>query len=669
MNGEHPHSGRDLPLPGNGNGHGNSGQAGSPGYMSEDRQPHIPAINSGGPRPPTPAGAMPQMMTNDRMQGPPPLAPSSGPGHARPSRGRPPSPGSEGPGPYPRPGSPSMPHPSNGGHNNHDSPYPYGHGPPPPHNVMHGGPPQGYERQDQGAGRPKQEQPPLYQHQRQRSGDLSRPGLMEEGHGGPHPQRHHHSDPHAHAPSPPRDDRRAMSGPGSGPSGPGAGYNPGSQPPHLNPDDRWVPSSGPPQRHPSEDRGRDGGSRPPSSADRGQGLHPNAMPDSYQARNERVQPSPHTMDHDRRDQRPSEHHSPSFSRPGSEQGMRDMRSQGNSYDEQQQQQQQQQGQGHNQGRSRDFDAAGGFPEQGRGQSNWSTQDNREGGYKTEEQDQDEIAASLVSLSGKPPSRAGGHGGQDDDYEMREAEQPVKEEPRHAQRGDENPMRHVHEQHGQRPLHEDPPSYDTREQHPSSRPGSMSRQYQEQQSSEQQQRHGSVEQETNEEPPVRPGSPQHGFAAGSGDQGRAPSMPREAELHSGPAVGSSEAPPRGAEPSTAHEEFAETGAGAGADSLAGSGLRPGSGLEEPKGAEPVSSYNGSVEENGNNGSTQALAGSEAGTTGAATGEKGPGGAEEPKRMPAEDEDTEMEEGEVREDEDEVMSSGAVLTAHKERDDGK
>lgn len=697
MNGEHPHSGRDLPLPGNGNGHGNTGQAtGSPGYMSEERQPHIPALNSGGPRPPTPAGAMPQMMPGDRMQGPSQLTPSSGPGHARSSRGRPQSPAPEGPGAYARPGSPSVPHPSNGGHS-HDSPYPqqhpYGHGPPPPHNIMHGGPPpQGYERQDQGV-RTKQEQPPLYQHHRQRSGDLSRSGLMEDGHGAPHPQRHHHSDPHAHAPSPPRDDRRP---PLSG-SGPGYSHQ-SQQPPHHSPEDRWAPSSGPPGRHMSDDQNRDGGSRPPSSADR-QGLHHNSsMADSYQGRNDRAQPSPHSIDPERRDQRPPEHHNPSFSRPGSQQGMREIRNQGSSYEDQQQQGQSQ-GQGQNQVRGRDFDSSAAFPEQGRGPSNWSAQDSRAGGYKTEDQDQDEIAASLVSLSGKaPPGRASGHSAQDDDYEMREPEQPTLEESRNSLRDDENRARHVHEQSQQQQalLHEDQSPYDAREQHPTSRPGSLSRQHHEQSSEQQRVEHGSTEIETNEDPSVRASSPKHGFVVASGDQGRAPplSSPRDTESHSAAVNPSGEAP-RAVESSTVtHEEFAETSLGA--DSSTGSGLRSGSGSEEAKDSGAVSNYSaGSVDGisngiQGNNNSTSSIqtpvgAASESGGvlsnsgTGTGTGESSAGatGSEEmSKRMSlavAEDEDTEMEEGEVREDEDEVMSSGAVPTVAQSkeplpRDDG-
>ncbi|KAI8602158.1 hypothetical protein EDD21DRAFT_85718 [Dissophora ornata] len=658
MNGEHPHPGRDLPLPGNGNGHVNTGPAsGSPGYMSEERQPHIPGINSGGPRPPTPAGAMPQMMSGDRMQGPPQMPPSSGPGHNRPSRGRAQSPAPEGPGPYARSGSPGMTHTSNGhGQDPHYPPqHPYGHGPPPSHTMMHGGHPQAYEAQDQGT-RTKQEQPPQYQHHRQRSGDLSRPGPMDESHGAPHPQRHHLSDPHAHAPSPPRDDRRVA------PTG--SGYSQQSQPGQHNTDERWAPASGPHGRHPSDDQGRDTG-RPQPGGDRGQGLPRNpSAPESFPGRNDMAQAPPHGLDPERREQRPVEHRgSPSFSRSSVERGMKEPRTQSGSYDDQLQQ-----------SRGRDYEASGGFSDQGRGPSNWTVQEGRPSGHRSEDQDQDEIAASLVSLSGKGSSRSASHRPQDDDYDMEEPEpeqasaldeeMSAKHSHEQQQRQHQHPdhLQYQQHQHQRQPSPLESHHHDDRDHIQTSRPPSHSKQQLEHQL-EQPPREQQAEERRNEgedeDTSARAGSPLQSSQAlpvASTTHARATS-PRDMGHQGGAATTLSDAsqPPdlsasRGTSADAEPSEDKDTEATHRQVST-GDGTSINAPTSQPASTPEVSGFSPDV------------------PTGAAesAGEStvSAGATENPERiasapLAAEDEDTEMEEGEVREDEDEVMSSGAVPT---------
>ncbi|KAG0246354.1 hypothetical protein BGX31_002965 [Mortierella sp. GBA43] len=351
--------------------------------------------------------------------------------------------------------------------------------------------------------------------------------------------------------------------------------------------------------------------------------------------------------------------------------MREIRNQGSGYDDQQQGQ----GQGQGQGRGREFESGGPYSEHGKAQSNWPTQDSRS--YKSEDQDQDDIAASLVSLSGNAPGRAASHGARDGDYDMREPEPSTMDESRNSLRDDESLPRRGQEQ--QPLMHEDQAPFDSREQHPNSRPSSMSKQHHEQQLEQQRGEHGSAENEAREDPAVRSSSPQHGFGMTSGDQGRALPSPRDAEAHSG-APGEV---PRTVESSTAvHEEYGETSLGP--DST---GPGPRSSTEETKDA-PVSSYGAGgadsagsgIHGNNTSSSTQAPGGgtSESGANpGAGTGTNSEGlvgstGSEEAsKRMSlvAADEDTEMEEGEVREDEDEVMSSGAVPTVAQGKEDGK
>ncbi|KAG0321842.1 hypothetical protein BGZ99_003675 [Dissophora globulifera] len=644
MNGEHPHSGRDLPLPGNGSGQVNSGQAsGSPGYMGEDRQPHIPGINSGGPRPPTPAGAMPQMMSGDRMQGPPQMPPSLGPGHPRPPRRQSPAP--EGQGPYARPGSPGLAHSSNGhGHDPHYAQqHPYGHGPPPAHNMMHGGPPQGYDRQDQGGPRPKPEQHPQYQqHHRQRSGDISRPGPMDDGHGGPPTQRLHPSDPHAHASSPPRDDRRPP------PPGPG-GYNQQPMPGHHGPDERWPSPSGLHGRHPSDDQGRDGG-RPPSGNDRIQGGPRNSSaPDNFPGRNDGPQQSPHGLDAERREQRPMERHSPSFSRPGSEQAMREGRPHGVGYEDQQQ------------GRGREFESSSGYPEEGRGAPNWPGHEGR-GGYQNEDQDQDEIAASLVSLSGKGSSRAVGHRPQDDDYDMEEPEAASSRDDGHASslsQDQQNPPDHHRSQLQRQPSPVEGQSpHDSRDYNQSSRPPSHPKQQPEEQQEQQQERQveeGSLEGE-NEQATHRSSSP-HASSGGPTAQVRAPS-PRGTDAHEGAMDASTEA----LKPAdtSATKEASEEDAGSPlpaedtTDTVAASNAAPPGSEEGGRGDQTLQAASTlEAREVGADAST----GEEDGALSTRARESVER-ASAPQAAAADDEDTEMEEGEVREDEDEVMSSGAV-----------
>ncbi|KAF8978356.1 hypothetical protein BGZ46_006568 [Entomortierella lignicola] len=696
MNGEHQHSGRDLPLPGNGNGLGNNGQAsGSPGYMGEERQPHIPGINSGGPRPPTPAGAMPQMMSGERMQGPPPSAP----GHSRPTRGRPQSPPLDGPGAYPRPGSPGLNHPSNGhGHDPHyPQQHPYGHGPPPTHNMMHGGPPppQGYERQDQGP-RPKQEQVPQYQHHRQRSGDMSRPGIMDEGHGVAHQQRRHPSDPHAHSSSPPRDDRRApMAGPG---------YNPQTQPPQHNTEDRWTPTPSHHGRHPSEDQMRDV-NHPQMGGDRGQGIPRNlAGPESFPGRNDIPPPQAIGVDPERRDQRSGESHHPSNIRPGSDQGMKDLR-QGGSYEDQQQQQ--------HPGRGRDYESSGGFPEQRTSPSNWPPQENRTGGYREENQDQvqDEIAASLVSLSGKG-YRGSSVRPQDDDYDMEEPERAISETVREPPREDNNVSRlgqeqqhhhhqqqqhlqqqqqlhHHHHQQQQQPQPQQyqhqhspspHPSHDTREQVLPSRPVSQS-QVQVEQQVEPHQEHHHAEQQHIDQQQIEQ---QHHHHEQQQQQGREeikennvedrPSTPSQSMATGTSATAEPRAsPPRdriveaqqGA--SMAHEEAPQTTEATAVATEAKERRTPSpvESMKEAKEAEVASDENGStliepIVHRAGTGSLDVGGGASESSVSKTTSDNVKATGSGSVGAAVDDEDTEMEEGEVREDEDEVMSSGAVST---------
>ncbi|KAF9438424.1 hypothetical protein BGZ76_007948 [Entomortierella beljakovae] len=649
MNGEHSISGRDLPLPGNGN---NGPASGSPGYLGDDRQPHIPGINNGGPRPPTPAGGMPQMMTGDRMQGPPQSLQPSASNHPRSSRGRPQSPATDGSGPYPRQGSPGMPHPSNGhGHDPHYPQHPYGHGPP---HMMHGGPPpppQGYERQDQGL-RPKQEQNPQYQHHRQRSGEIPRPGPMDEGHGIPHPQRHHPSDSHGHAPSPPRDDRRAPM--------PGPGYNQHGQPSQQNPEERWGSTPNHHGRHPSDDQMRDG-PRPQSGGERGPSMHRNpAGPEGFQGRND-IPQQVHGLEPDRRDQRSGDHSNLPHSRPNSDQALKDHR-QGGNYDEQQ-----------HHARGREYETSGAYPDQRRSPSNWPPQENRSGGYREEDQDHDEIAASLVSLSGKAPSR-NAHRPQDDDYEMGEPEVPNPDASRGPPRDGNSTPKHALEQ--QQPQQQPPPPPQQQQQqqlsqqqyhqqrhspsphdvHPSHENREPARshsklQHEQHQADHQQNREG-AEEIIPEEKSARPSTPSQPISTPSVVQQHG-SSPRDVEpqqvqrnagleADTSVAAATSEAKEKISPVPAENRKETEAPSHNGGDSRAGSIGATGTGPEN----------GGSIPDTHTGPDNSSM--------------KGPSEMVEKAPAGTEDEDTEMEEGEVREDEDEVMSSGAVSSTAQSKD---
>lgn len=367
------HQGRDLPLPGPG--------AGSSGHMGDEKQPHIPGVNAA--RPPTPVGAMPQMMSGDR----PPHAGAPAPAHVRPPQGPPRSPAPDAR-PYGRHGSPAMAPPGSG--HGHDSNYPPQHvyGPPPPRGMPQAGPPQGYERQEEEA-RTRQDHLQVYQHQRQRSGEYMRPNNLEEGQHAPHHQRRHPSDPHAHAPTPPRDDRRPIPPPGTG--------YPQQGP--LHPEERWAQHG----RHPSDDRSREmmqQQQQQHANASRSQGFPPG------HAANAPGYGPPKDRNPQHLQQQRSSNNSPvPASHPDYQR--RDIREQRLAYEGQDQ---------NRRGDDMEHESQGPAP-----------QDSRMAEVRpTEQQDQDDIAASLVSLSGKRYGGGDANGNsrhraraEDDDYDMEE----------------------------------------------------------------------------------------------------------------------------------------------------------------------------------------------------------------------------------------------------------
>lgn len=336
---------------------------------------------------------MPQMMSGDR---PPHAAPSPVPAHVRPPQGPPRSPAPDGR-PYGRHGSPAIAPPGQ------DPNYPPQrvYGPPPPRGMIQAGPPQGYDRQEEDA-RMRQDRLPVYQHQRQRSGEYMRPNSMEEGQHVPHSQRRHPSDSHAHAPTPPRDERRPI-------PPPGAGY-PQQGPQHL--EERWGQHS----RHPSDDRSREmmqQQQQQHSNVSRGQGVsrphedyrHGSPARPGYPLNAPGRGPE---RDPQRQHQQRSSNNSPV---PGGhpDYQRRDPREQGMAYEEQDQRRI---------GSDIKNESQGPAP-----------QDSRMTDVRpTEQQDQDDIAASLVSLSGKGYGGGGFNGStrnrartEDDDYDMEESE--------------------------------------------------------------------------------------------------------------------------------------------------------------------------------------------------------------------------------------------------------
>ncbi len=365
------HQGRDLPLLGPG--------AGSSGHMGDEKQPHIPGINAA--RPPTPVGAMPQMMSGDR---PPHAAAPSAPAHVRIPQGptRSPAPDARA---YGRHGSPAMA-PPGGGHG-HDPNYPPQHiyGPPPPRGMVQAGPPQGYERQEEDA-RIRQDHLQVYQHQRQRSGEYMRPNNMEEGQHAPHHQRRHPSDPHAHAPTPPRDDRRPMPPPGTG--------YPQQGPQHA--EERWAQHG----RHPSDDRSREMmlQQQQHANSSRSQGFPPGYPPNVPGFGPSKDRNSQHMQPQRSSNNSPVPGSHPDYQR-------RDTRQQGMAYEEQDQ---------NRRGSGMERESQGPAP-----------QDSRMADVRpTEQQDQDDIAASLVSLSEKGYGGGDANGNsrhrariEDDDYDM------------------------------------------------------------------------------------------------------------------------------------------------------------------------------------------------------------------------------------------------------------
>ncbi|KAF9984022.1 hypothetical protein BGZ75_004407 [Mortierella antarctica] len=437
LNGEHSQPGRDLPLPGanhgegNNNGHpGNGRFPDAPGsHVSDERQPHIPGINPGVPRPPTPAGAMPQMMS-----GPPPSSQQahsgSGSGHLRPMRGRPQSPAPEAP--YARGRSPGMGHPGhNQGHDPHYPPqhaYGQGHGPAPGH-LAHDEARPGYDRHDPSAGM-KQEQA-RFQHDRHGSADLARPGGMDQEHEGAVPPRNYPSDPQQR-PSPPRDERRPPSGPIHPPHSQHAPYahhadgrsmSPSNHPGRAAMDERPREGAHSVYQEPRQDREAPMSQRPPESAypyPQG-GNHP---------------PAPHPdMEGNRGEPHHLKQQNSSLSRPDQDHAMEGPGSRRSSQEYQNQNQNQGPGQGQPQGQSQGHGHGHG---QGQGHgdeqgSRWPAQRDIPAAYRSEQQDQAEIAASLVSLSGKPPQEASRRHAEDDDYDMEDAgaeQQPTTDVQKH-----------------------------------------------------------------------------------------------------------------------------------------------------------------------------------------------------------------------------------------------
>ncbi|KAF9369693.1 hypothetical protein CPC16_004327 [Podila verticillata] len=568
MNGDHQQHGRDLPLPmagGDGNPSGlHPGGQENPGSFMNEERPHIPSLNSGGPRPPTPSVPMPQMMTDRAMGGPPP---TSSAGHP-PRPAHRPSPGPEGQ--YARAMSPSMPHhPSNRpahvdpGYTQH----PYGHGPPPP-NMMHDGPQ--YDHQEDP--RMKQEHPG-YQHHRHRSSDAAR--TEEDRHQGMEgPMRHHHPDahshPHAHAPSPPRDDRR----------------NPQGHPQNS----RWV-SPSQHGRQPSDDKTHEthrgqhpGGPVPP---------YPQGPPSHH----------PHRESEPDRDRPMDQHHNPAYRPgPGGPESQGVFRGPPPTHE-------------HDAGLARGGQAPP--PEHER---NWRSQEGPK--FRAEDQDQDEIAASLVSLGKGPSSRASNSRAHDDDYDMEEAEAPKDFRVNNNNNSNNQDMERSPQQQQQQQQQHQQQQQQQQQQQPSSERTPYLEGY-----------HGESQE------PSRPNSQSQAQAplqapSNHGETSRQATPKRDEENHRPPSPG----------PSALSRLAA-----AAADSST-----PNESSEAP-----TESYE-----------NESLASREAPVSSGSTSGVSPNppstSSAPPEASPIED-DTEMEEGEVRED-DEVMSSGEAPIA-KPNDDEK
>ncbi|KAK3820921.1 MAG: hypothetical protein JOS17DRAFT_339436 [Linnemannia elongata] len=590
------HQGRDLPLPGPG--------AGSLGHMGEEKQPHIPGINAA--RPPTPVGAMPQMMSGDR---PLHAATPSAPAHVRLSQGPPRSPAPDAR-PYGRHGSPAMAPPGSG--HGHDPNYPPQHvyGPPPPRGMPQAGPPQGYERQEEEA-RMRQDHLQVYQHQRQRSGEYMRPNNMEEGQHAPHHQRRHPSDPHA--PTPPRDERRPVPPPGTG--------YPQQGPQH--PEERWAQHG----RNPSDDRSREimqqQQQQQHANASRSQGFPPGypANAPGYGPPKDRNPPHMQQQRSSNNSPVPGSH--PDYQR-------RDTREQGMAYE----------GQVPNrQGSGMEHESRRPAP-----------QDSRMTDVRpTEQQDQDDIAASLVSLSGK------GHGGgdangnsrqrahaEDDDYDM--------EEPDSASVGNTRPP--VTQDIKERSSAPGPYSQrdSGREQSPTPQPASFT----------QQQRQGQGRPEERSEPQHR--------GPNDGDDRGGPITATRVQSMDSPALFD-----RQERPSTKSRTEGEDASSARKvdDEAMSLVEQPTSMKDQTQQQQHPSSGQQAMDEKERSAAHQSNnsdnAQPDSPVTPPTSGSLAASAAAKPASAaaaPAQDDDTEMEEGEVREDEDEevdeVLSSGAVPT---------
>ncbi|KAG0077543.1 glucose repression mediator protein [Linnemannia elongata] len=563
--------GRDLPLPGPG--------AGPSGHMGDEKQPHIPGVNAA--RPPTPVGAMPQMMSGDR---PPHAATPSVPAHVRPPQGPPRSPAPDAR-PYGRHGSPAMAPPGSG--HSHDPNYSPQHiyGPPPPRGMVQAGPPQGYERQEEDA-RMRQDHLQVYQHQRQRSGEYMRPNNMEEGQHTPHHQRRHPSDPHAHAPTPPRDDRRPIPPPGTG--------YPQQGPQH--PEERWAQHG----RHPSDDRSRDmmqQQQQQHANASRSQGFPQGVPPNAPGYGPPKDRNSQHMQ------QQRSSNNSPV---PGShpDYQKRDTREQGMTYEAQDL---------NRRGNGVEREAQGPAP-----------QDTRMADVRPmEQQDQDDIAASLVSLSGKGYGGGDGNGNsrhrvraEDDDYDM--------EEPESATVGNTRP----------------PMTQDTEER--SSAPGLYG------------QRDNGREQRQGQGQPEERSEPQHRGPNDGDDRGGPISATRVQSMGSPAMLNRQERP---STKSRAESEGASNARKEDAEAMA-SDDQPS--LTNDQAQQQQQSSSGQQAMDGSARPDSPVRPPTSGSLAVSAAAKPASAA----GAPAKDDDTEMEEGEVREDEDEevdeVLSSGAVPT---------
>ncbi|KAG0260436.1 glucose repression mediator protein [Mortierella polycephala] len=432
MNGEHPQPGRDLPIPGANHGEGHHSMHPSAGrysdspsaHLNDERQPHIPGINPGGPRPPTPAGAMPQMMSGDRGHGPPSQPPhaSGNQGHGRPVRGRPLSPGTEAS--YARAHSPGMNHPNQGqGHDPHYPPqhaYGHGSGPMPAQPMAHDEARQVFERRD-AAGLMKQDQS-HFQHDRHRSADLQQRGGIEQEHEGA-PPANYPQNPYSRT-SPPRDDRRPPSGaPGGPPS-----HQQHAQHLRHSPDDRAISPSQHAVRSPMDERPQES-ARPAYQdprMDRGapsMPAKPSEAPYQYPPSGAQQQSQYHGPESNRVEQQTMGSQTPPMSRPGNDLEMEDTQSRRSSQP---------------------------FHGQGYGNENaqarWpAPKADSPPVYRTEQQDQDEIAASLVSLSGKGSQGPASRPNDEDDAIMEDAKAAsVSRSPRPPSQG----------------IHHEPPSVQT-----------------------------------------------------------------------------------------------------------------------------------------------------------------------------------------------------------------